>query len=67
MDLNKFKTLSKKEQKSIYDSLKIKKDQFTSSMINRCSEDVKINDKLFYYQTRDLDKLYDGNQTEIQR
>lgn len=58
MDLEKFKLLSPKEQKSIYENLVEKRRRFYELMAHRCVEDVKINWLLWKELEEKLGKLY---------
>jgi len=58
MDLEKFKLLSIPEQKTVYEGLLKKRENFNELMAYRCIEDVKINWKLWKDLETKLMKLY---------
>lgn len=62
MDLNEFKNLPAKEQEKVYLSIKKKDREFKELMIFRCTEDVKINTKLWNRFWKHLNKLYDSEE-----
>lgn len=50
MNIEKFKLLSKEEQKEVYLKIKNKKKSHIELMIHRCEGDVEINSRLFHEQ-----------------
>lgn len=58
MDFNQFQELSSEEQELIYNSLIKKKKDHIDLMLHRCSEDVKINTKLYNQEIDYLNQIY---------
>ena len=66
MDVKEFSGLTKEAQKVIYENLIKKRKDFNEKMQHRCSEDVKINKRLWQHLWGKLLRLY-GSEEEAWR
>ena len=66
MDVKEFSSLTKEAQKVIYENLIKKRKDFNEKMQHRCSEDVKINKRLWQHLWGKLLRLY-GSEEEAWR